>query len=166
MQTEFTKQQLATVRAYLAQVQIEGVWTPDEWVAAMQFWPRADRLWSEVYGLNKVNIWTALWWYQYRNKPGSKEWRPGIIIRALIHASERDYVEPGAPIEPSDAILRATPIQKKRARMMFIREFGYGTYQEKVHRLMRRRGVKALFDAPATSEVKGYVEILAQVASR
>lgn len=164
MQTQFTKAQLATVRAYLAQVRERAEVGNQEWWEVSQSILRSYNRWLCLGCSDMTDNMTAIWWYCYRHKPGSKEWRPVRILRGLIIASERDYVEPAGRIELTDAILRATPTQKKRARMMFIRQFGFETFREKVNPIMRRHGVKALFDAPATSEIRGYVEILSKVA--
>lgn len=164
---ELTKPQLDIIRAYLAQVRDRAKWQPEELYSPMTICVSKSLMNLAVaYGFTAADIQMAIWWYQFRHKPGSKEWRPRFILPALVRASERDYVEPDGKIEADDRILLATPRQKQRARMMFIRQFGFETFREKVKPIMRRHGVKALFNAPATSEIRGYVEILAGLANK
>lgn len=166
MMSEFTKDQLVAVKAFLAQVRARADVKPDEQVTA-SLWARSAGCWG-VYDFSEINILTALWWYQYRHKPGSKEWHPSIILRALIQASQRDYIEP--EWLPSNDITRralnASGADKKKARLQFIRRHGVGKFFKHVEPILRRGGVKALMTAPAIAETKEYVRILATIAGR
>lgn len=160
---DLSNQQLATIRAFLAQVRERAVVEDEEQVES-RLRSASVGNWEDT-GLDRIDILTALWWYQFRHKPGSREWRPGYILQALVGASERDYVELGK-LEADENLIHATPQQKKQARMIFIRRFGFETYRDRIKPIMRRHGVKALFNAPATSEIRGYVEILAGLANK
>lgn len=160
--SEISRQQLTTIRAYLAQVRERAVVEDEEQVESRLRSASAGN-WEDT-GLDRVDVLTAIWWHQFRHKPGSREWRPGYIIAALLTASERDYVELGK-LEADESIIQATPRQKKQARMIFIRRFGFETYRDRIRPIMRRHGVKALFEAPASREVRDYVEILSKLAN-
>jgi len=165
--TKFTKEQLSTIRAFLEQVWNRAEIPLGEWKLCdppLTIW----LAWQRAAGFYVHDIRAALWWYQYRHKPGSKEWRPTRIIRALIKASERDYVEPERlPVD--ERALKATPADRKRARKVFIKKHGVAAFYRKVKPILTDRyygGVKRLFTAPATMETREYVEILASVASK
>ena len=160
--TEFTKEQLDEIRGFLGQVRERANIPNDEWWACWESGPNGADKWRAI-GMRDGDTITALWWYRCRHKPRSTEWRPVIILRALLKASQREYVEPGQ-MEPNDAALNASHKQKKQARMLFIRRFGFDTFREKVGPILRRHGVRNLFNAPATSEVREYVAILAGLA--
>lgn len=160
---EFTKVQLTHVRAFLAQVRDRAI-VEDEERVEHRLRVSSVGNW-EGYNLTDVDILTALWWFQFRHKPTSREWRPIIIIRALVKASERDYVEPGK-LEPNDAVLSANPAQKYKAKHLFIRKHGSEAFRLKIRPILRRGGTKALFTAPATEEVREYTAILAKVAGK
>lgn len=162
MQTEFTNQQLATVRAYLAQVR--ALANIEKWERVMTDLPIARYLmWVRRASLDAQDIRTALWWYRYRHKPGSAEWRPGIIISVLITASERDYVEPERmPI--STVALMTTNNHRKQAHRAFVRKHGVAVFHQRIKPILRRGGVEALFEHPATPEMREYVRILTAVA--
>lgn len=160
---EFTKSQLAHVRAFLAQVRDRAIVEDEERVEHRLCVSRVGN-W-DAFDLSDIDILTALWWFQFRHKPNSREWRPVIILRALVNASQRDYVEPGK-LEVDESLIQATPRQKKQARTLFIRRFGFETYRRKLRPILRRHGVKAIFSAPATEEVREYAAILAKVADR
>lgn len=51
-----------------------------------QQWARGGRAWR-VMGQGGTGQMAALCWYHHIHKPGSREWRPSIIIRALLAAS-------------------------------------------------------------------------------
>lgn len=165
--TEFTKDQLSDVSAFIAQVRERAPFNRQELAGCYESWYRRAGSWEAIYGFAQADSHMAVWWYQYRHKPGAKEWRPAYIVRALIAAAERDYVEPER-IKPNDAVLRATLNDKKKARLVFMRKHGVATFYQKVNPILtarRRGGVKALFEAPATAETRAYVEILAGIAS-
>jgi hypothetical protein len=176
--SEFTKAQLATVRAYLAQVRDRAKIESEEWAAAdpsllVRARPTARRkscsqylVWVRVASFSAEDIHTAIWWYRYRHKPGSKQWRPTYILRALIIASERDYAEP-EQISVNERALNATLAARREARKVFIKKHGVAAFYQKVKPVLAKRrsgGVKALFQAPATSEIREYVAILSKVA--
>lgn len=51
-----------------------------------QSWAKGGRGWRAMQQ-GGTGIMASLCWYQHVHKPGSKEWRPSIIIRALLDAS-------------------------------------------------------------------------------
>jgi hypothetical protein len=51
-----------------------------------QSWAKGGRGWRAIHE-GGTGILAALCWYQHVHKPGSREWRPTIIIRALLAAS-------------------------------------------------------------------------------
>lgn len=161
----FTKDQLAAVGPFLKQVRDRARIDREEWREAYQSWARGARGWEVVYGFSGADIHTALWWYQYRHALGSKEWRPTVIIRALIQASERDYVEPERMMV-NDVALNSTAADKKKARLAFIRKHGVAAFHQGVNPILRCGGVEALFLAPATPETREYVMLLASITSR
>ena len=57
--------------------------TRDEYWKSYQNWWRGGRGW-QVLQQGGTGQMFALMWYQHRHKPNSKEWRPRIIINALL----------------------------------------------------------------------------------
>lgn len=47
-------------------------------------WGNGAGAWDYLLGLGGTDTMTALIWYQHVHRPGSKEWRPSIIIRAML----------------------------------------------------------------------------------
>src|SRR5262245_43155308 len=90
--TEFTKEQLTTIRAFLLQVRERATIADTEWADAAPTLPQL-LAWARVAGFAAQDTQTAIWWYRFRSRPGSIEWRPVYVVRALITASERDYAE-------------------------------------------------------------------------
>ena len=164
--TTFTKDQLAIVRAFLAQVRERAKIEREEWWESYQSWWRGDRVWRAVYGFAGTDVHTALWWFQHRHKPGSKTWQPVVIIRALVAASERDYVEPER-MPTNELALEATPAERTEARKTFIRTHGVEAFYRHVNPILSKRrvgGVQGLFTHPATNETRAFVKILATIA--
>ena len=60
-----------------------------------QSWAKAGHAWSQLGG--GTAVMAALCWYQHVHRPGSREWRPSIICRALL-----DAATPPAPSRRSD----------------------------------------------------------------
>lgn len=58
----------------------------EQYSESYQSWWRGGRAWHrlEQGGTGQM---AALCWYQHIHKPGSKEWRPSIIIRAVLAAA-------------------------------------------------------------------------------
>lgn len=162
--TDLSAEQLAAIHTFLAQVRERATITREEWVESCQSWARGARAWSCVYGFAETDIATALWWYQHRRRPGSKEWRPVVILRALVEASERDYAEPEL-LPVSTVALFATAADKRQARRQFIRKRGVGTFYHSIAPILRRGGVEELFTVPATPETREYARILAEIVS-
>ncbi|GAB4042640.1 hypothetical protein [Spirosoma litoris] len=48
-----------------------------------QQWPKGSSGWG-CLGQGGTGILRLLLWYHHHYKPGSKEWRPSIIIKALL----------------------------------------------------------------------------------
>jgi hypothetical protein len=163
---EITNQQRAAISAFLAQVRDRAEWRLEELLSFSRIWASKLQSWSVVYGVGAADTQTALWWYQYRHKPGSKEWRPSRIMQALLIASERDYAEPERlPVD--DRALKVTLKDKKRARKAFIDKHGVASFYQKVKPILAMRrsgGIKGLFTAPVTPEIRDYVAILANFA--
>lgn len=59
--------------------------TKEEYWSSYPSWSTGGRGWQKLHQ-GGTGIMKALMWYQHRHKPGSKEWRPKIIIEALITA--------------------------------------------------------------------------------
>lgn len=162
---EFTEDHHSIIHAFLAQVRERAKPARAELQECHQSRGLGDTVWSE-YGVSDTDAQTARWWYQHRHKLGSKEWRPAVILGALLKASDWDYVEPER-IPVDERALKATPADRKLARLAFIRKHGVAAFHQKVNPILgnRRCGVKGLFEAPATPEIREYVAILAKIAS-
>jgi hypothetical protein len=63
-----------------------------------QSWARGGRAWDALQS-GGTGIIAALVWYQHVHRPGSREWRPSVIIRALVEAAERWMLS--SPARPS-----------------------------------------------------------------
>jgi hypothetical protein len=60
--------------------------TREQWQESYQSWAHGGNGWNR-YGIGGTDINTALAWYQHLHRPGSKEWRPSIIMSAvMLHA--------------------------------------------------------------------------------
>lgn len=95
------------------------------------------------------------------------QWRPTVIIRALVLASERDYVEiERLPV--GEYALKATSADRRQARRAFIRKHGVAAFFQKVNPILakKRCGLRKLFEAPATPEIREYVAILVRIARK
>lgn len=78
------EQERASVRTFLEQQRAR--FTINQWMESYQSWAHGGRAWNR-YGLGGTDIVTALTWYQHVHKPGSKEWRPKIIMAAVRAAA-------------------------------------------------------------------------------
>ena len=56
--------------------------TNAQWQVSYRSWAHGGDAWNK-YGMGGTDITTALVWYQHSHKPGSREWRPAIIMRAV-----------------------------------------------------------------------------------
>jgi hypothetical protein len=66
----------------------------DQWQESYQSWARAHVAWNSHH-LGGTYTVAALTWYQNIHRPGSKEWRPSIIMRAVeLHAGAQPEVQP------------------------------------------------------------------------
>ncbi len=65
--------------------------TKDQYWTSYQNWWRGGRGWHPLQqgGTGQMK---ALMWYQHRHKPNSKEWRPKIIIEALLAESSKQIL--------------------------------------------------------------------------
>ena len=82
--TPQSEDDVTLIRSFLAYQRTQL--TRDRWQLAYSSW------WRGGYGWNKLrsggtDIQTCLAWYQSIHKPGSKEWRPSIIIDAVCQAA-------------------------------------------------------------------------------
>lgn len=68
------------------------VLTKEQWEESYQSWALGSRGWNE-HQLGGTYIQAALTWYQHIYRPGSKEWRPSIIMSAL-HAEAEKLAKP------------------------------------------------------------------------
>lgn len=164
---ELTRDQLEIIGTFLSQVRERAKPSREELAQCFQPHSWGNKVWK-AYGVSLLDVQTALWWYRFRHKPGSKEERPPYILRALIKATERDYFEPER-IPVNDAALRAGPADVRRARSAFIKKHGVAAFYQHVNPILtarRRGGVKALFEAPATPEIREYVAILTKIAGK
>lgn len=59
--------------------------TREQYSESYQSWNRGGDAWNRLEQ-GGTGIMAALCWYQHIHKPGSKEWRPSIIIRAVVEA--------------------------------------------------------------------------------
>jgi hypothetical protein len=50
-------------------------------------WARGGRGWWPLHQ-GGTGIMLALMWYHHRHKPGSREWRPAVIIKALLEETK------------------------------------------------------------------------------
>lgn len=167
--TTFTTEQLAVVRAFLAQVR-ERAKVGDKERVETRVYRLKTGPWSIYDDLSETDVLIALWWYRFRFMPGSREWRPGIILRALIKASERDYVEPER-IPVNTVALASSPNDRKKARNAFIRKYNVATFYRQIAPILAGRrpragGIQGLFIAPATPERRDYVRMLVEIAGR
>ena len=61
----------------------------DQWWQSYQSWARGGNGWNR-YSLGGTYINGALAWYQHVHKPGCHEWRPPVIMRAVIAAATQE----------------------------------------------------------------------------
>jgi hypothetical protein len=54
--------------------------------ASYQQWARGGHAWNAMEQ-GSTGQMAALCWYHHIHKPGSREWRPSVIIRALLAAA-------------------------------------------------------------------------------
>lgn len=72
------------IREFLAQQRTRL--TRDQWMQSYLSWAKGGRGWNP-FGLGGTDINTALAWYQHIYKPGCREWRPKIIMRAVVESA-------------------------------------------------------------------------------
>ena len=72
------------IRSFLAYQRTQL--TRDQWQSAYSSWWRGGNGWNKLRS-GGTDIQTCLAWYQSIHKPGSKEWRPSIIIDAVCRAA-------------------------------------------------------------------------------
>ena len=58
-----------------------------QWYTSYLSWARGGNGWNR-YGIGGTYINAALAWYQHIHQPGSHEWRPPIIMKAVKAAAE------------------------------------------------------------------------------
>lgn len=61
--------------------------TREQYWESYRSWPKGGSGWNKMHQ-GGTGIMNALMWYQHVHKPGSKEWRPSIIIAAVVEAAE------------------------------------------------------------------------------
>ena len=60
--------------------------TREQYWESYQSWARGGHAWQALRQGGTGQM-AALCWYQHIHRPGSREWRPSIIIAALVDAS-------------------------------------------------------------------------------
>jgi len=78
-----TGNQVRAIRAFLEAQKF----TREQWQESYQSWAHGGHGWN-ILRSGGTTIHQALTWYQHIHKPGSKEWRPSIIVRALLKVTE------------------------------------------------------------------------------
>ncbi|GAB3753916.1 hypothetical protein [Spirosoma pomorum] len=73
-------------------------YTRAQWDESYQQWHRGGRGWKTC-GEGGTGIMIILCWYHHQFKPGSKEWRPKIILTALLKEIQKENAEPVAAVE-------------------------------------------------------------------
>jgi hypothetical protein len=61
----------------------------EQWTESYQSWIHGGDGWNK-YQMGGTYINAALAWYQWLHKPGSKEWRPRIIMAAVAKAAKKE----------------------------------------------------------------------------
>ena len=61
--------------------------TRDQYWQSYPSWIRGGNAWNTIEQ-GGTGIMAALCWYHHIHKPGSREWRPSIIIRALLQVAQ------------------------------------------------------------------------------
>lgn len=62
----------------------------DQWASSFPSWDHGEVSWRTRSDIGMEDSQLALMWYQHVHKPGSKEWRPSVIVAALDRAIEED----------------------------------------------------------------------------
>ena len=73
------------VHAFLKQQRT--VLSRTQWKSAHAAWRKGDNGWNTLS--SNTDIQTCIAWYRCIHRPGSREWRPSIIIRAVVAASQK-----------------------------------------------------------------------------
>lgn len=90
-----TGQQVNRVCAFLDEQRIvfQRTWLGEErerrWWDSYHSWRHGGRGWHKMQ-CGGTQISMAIAWYQHLHRPGSKEWRPSIIIKALLAEATRE----------------------------------------------------------------------------
>jgi hypothetical protein len=63
--------------------------TKEQWQKSYQSWARGGNGWDR-YSIGGTYINGALAWYQHIYRPGRREWRPSIIMAAVIEAAQQE----------------------------------------------------------------------------
>lgn len=83
--------QTATIMAFL------DMQTPklnqEQWWRSYRSWAHGGGGWNR-YGLGGAYIHAVLAWYQHVHRPGSREWRPSIIMAAVLAAATQNEAQP------------------------------------------------------------------------
>lgn len=70
--------------------------TRAQWSESYQSWARGGHAWNRLEQ-GGTGIMAALCWYQHIHRPGSKEWRPAVIIRALVATARTAQLDNSHP---------------------------------------------------------------------
>lgn len=83
-----TPEQIEAVRMFLDEA-ARGL-TREQWSQSYQSWGHGGRRAWDMLRSGGTHQHSAVAWYQHTHKPGSKEWRPAIIIDAVCRAAGLD----------------------------------------------------------------------------
>ncbi len=81
-----TSEDVEKVRDFLRPMEF----TKEEYSHSYRYWKYGGSTWN-YYRQGGTYIMKTLMWYHHRNKPGSKEWRPTIIIKAILEEIKKGH---------------------------------------------------------------------------
>jgi hypothetical protein len=92
-----TRDEIRAAHAFLGSMYVEGTpathmipgfrgFNRDQYWQSYGQWAKGGYAWDQLEA-GGTYIMIALMWYHHVHRPGSREWRPSIIIRALVAES-------------------------------------------------------------------------------
>lgn len=87
---ELTIEQRKNINRFLFSPLMES-FDAKQWSQSYPSWANGGRGWHRLEQ-GGTGTMRAIMWYQHIHKAGSKEWRPSIIIRALLAACEKEAI--------------------------------------------------------------------------
>ena len=82
---QITKSELEIIEKAVKHMGENYVYTAEQRDTSYQQWNKGANKWG-IAQQGGTGIMKMLQWYHHRYKPGSKEWRPTIIIKAVIES--------------------------------------------------------------------------------